>query len=272
MDDESPQQKPAPKKSKKAQQRSDRKWWAIALAGITVAIAALANMGHIANAVIGLTEFAKIVFIGHPPPSPPPDTNKQVLEVAAEIRKHFEVEVEHTRQANRPDFTHTRMALEHLKGIDVRNGHYWYFKGEVSRFLMFYPQRFENGCVKDFGVEGPDAIGSYQDDFLKYIELEHVLPPEQTKGGMDREVCRIRPNGFCVQRTAWINHLLANDYYREALRQNDAIMRKFRLQHALESINEAHQYIRPTRGTGFPQRIDSAALKQLIEQELRALP
>ena len=55
--------------------------------------------------------------------------------------------------------------------------------------------------------------------FLRYLEMESNQP-EQDRSG-DGEVCyNFRPEGFCGERTAWVCHLMAGEYYDQAIHAN----------------------------------------------------
>lgn len=79
--------------------------------------------------------------------------------------------------------------------IDQGNGHAYYFTGEEYRSLM----------------DQTNMRGAFQ----HYLAAA-VHHPEATDG--DYNACSQRPAGYCGERTALINHLMARDYFREALK------------------------------------------------------
>jgi hypothetical protein len=84
-----------------------------------------------------------------------------------------------------------------LTKLDRNNGHGLYFSGEID----WHRQRADRG----------------QTQFYAYLEEEQRLVP-QFRGDTSAAACR-GPKGYCRQRTAWINHLLANDFYTQALKE-----------------------------------------------------
>jgi hypothetical protein len=87
-----------------------------------------------------------------------------------------------------------------LTKLDRNNGHGLYFSGEID----WHRRRADHG----------------QTQFYAYLEEEQRLAP-QFRGDTSMAACR-GPKGYCQQRTAWINHLLANDFYKQALKEEEA--------------------------------------------------
>lgn len=81
-----------------------------------------------------------------------------------------------------------------LANADQDNGHVLYFAGEGHRVLQ----------------ERTDMRGSFQ-HFLQGADHH----PEAQDG--DAAKCYERPSGYCAERTEWIEHLMADDYRKEAL-------------------------------------------------------
>ena len=80
-----------------------------------------------------------------------------------------------------------------LVAAEPENGHALYYQGEAQRSLQLRT----------------DMRGSFQ----KYLQgAEH--DPDSLVG--DAHECYLRAGGYCGERTAWINHLMANDYYDQA--------------------------------------------------------
>jgi len=81
----------------------------------------------------------------------------------------------------------------------ANNGHGLYFSGEAWRIRGKREQM--------------------RGEFNKYLSVESHLSPEQRNGGPDD--CYARLNGFCDERTAWVAHMMANDFYRNSLETRD---------------------------------------------------
>jgi hypothetical protein len=97
----------------------------------------------------------------------------------------------HRRQQ---DFGVSQDLIDLLRFFDKKNGHAFYYQGEIDRKIG----RSDNG----------------HQNFFAYIN-EEPLVPHARDGGPSIEACR-SPRGYCLQRTAWINHLVANDFYEDA--------------------------------------------------------
>lgn len=125
-----------------------------------------------------------------------------VIEAIDALRKKFrEVTRSLGREAREVDFAHVEYLVNFLSGIDETSGHALYYRGEVNRRLT--------------NPEGSHA------DFYLYLETERKLPKSERWGGTDVEECYQRANGYCRQRTAWIRHLMANDFYEKGVREVD---------------------------------------------------
>ena len=96
------------------------------------------------------------------------------------------------------EFDRVNRLIGVLDQIDPLNGHALYYAGEVKLWS---------------GQREPA-----HKDFYKYLEVQKSLPEEKKGGSTGSEICYERPQGYCLQRSGWINHLLANDFYQEGLK------------------------------------------------------
>ena len=62
--------------------------------------------------------------------------------------------------------------------------------------------------------------------FFRYLSVEHSLTLSERDG--DGLVCYQREKGYCAERTAWINHLMAIDYRQQA---QDAVDKETKMHH-----------------------------------------
>ncbi len=91
-----------------------------------------------------------------------------------------------------------------MNRLDMNNGHALYFSGEID----WHRRKGDRG----------------QTQFYTYLEEERRLGPQfrqndqNDPSGTSVAACR-NPKGYCQQRTAWIHHLLANDFYDQALKE-----------------------------------------------------
>ncbi len=100
------------------------------------------------------------------------------------------------KQPDQRDFTHIDDIIRFILTVDPLNGHALYFNGQAKRARKM--------------------PGAGQHDFFQYLEVEEGLSAKERGESTARDVCYQRMKGYCRQRTAWIQHLLANDYAREA--------------------------------------------------------
>lgn len=195
-------------------------------------------------------------------PWPSVDTSKQIQALARQLRSEFGRAREALARNGKADFTQAEGTLEALRALDENNGHVWYYKGEIKR--NGNPDRFTTKGVLKASAGPFDRLHEYQQDFLRYLEIAAALPESETSGAMGSEICYERPKGFCVQRTAWIHHLLAIDFYEEAMASAEPRDRAAKLTRAAAHAKEARKYRRPEGGEGFDQGIDTVALQMKV--------
>lgn len=139
------------------------------------------------------------------------------------------------------------LAMALLKD-DQNNGHGLYFSGEVCR-------------VK--AKQDPSNRERMREHFLRYLTVESALPLSERDG--NAADCYRRPKGYCAARTAWINHLMAIDYYRQGQDATDKENKIKCFQRALEFVKKDLQF------GGFDQNIPSTVLKSRVQEELQGL-
>jgi hypothetical protein len=98
--------------------------------------------------------------------------------------------------------------------------------------------------------------------------VARTLPALETSGDTSSEICYGRPKGYCAQRTYWIYHLLANDFYLLAMAQSDRRDRIQPLTRAEQFVTEARKYRPPEGGEGFDQCIPTTVLVKRIAEAL----
>lgn len=131
-----------------------------------------------------------------------------------------------------------------------------------------------NGHALYFAGEAKRALGKPEEGvkfFYAYLNTEPTLPEAERSGGMEVNVCYQRPKGYCRQRTAWIQHLLANHLYGKALKETETAARRA----LLKSADNHVENIWPDFPDGFIQRTaqtrPTKALKERICRELKAI-
>jgi hypothetical protein len=189
------------------------------------------------------------------------------LSLASELRIVFARARDNLERNGSADFTRAEALVEALKSIDQHNGHAWYFAGEIKRIqnrASFTPK----GCFRGSVAGQIEGLATSQQDFYRYLEVAQSLPAIETGGDTSSEICYRRPKGYCVQRTAWIYHLLANDFYARAMAQSDRRHRIDDLTRAGEVLAEARKYRRPEGGEGFDQCVPTTTLPEKIAEAL----
>lgn len=214
--------------------------------------------------VLGFLGFALTIFV-RSSNGVPDKTNRgsseQTLSIVRELVDEFRRALEKSGVA---DFSRAEEAIASLRKIDDNNGHAWYFAGEIKRIKN--SARFAvNSCFKRLPSEEPVNWNTYRQDFYRYVHIEKTLPASETGGDCGR------PKGYCVQRTAWIHHLLANDFYEEALATADPREREAKLKRAKGHATAACRYVSPEGREGFEQCMDTIALQGKIDEMLEAL-
>jgi hypothetical protein len=196
-------------------------------------------------------------------------TSLDPLHLASELRTAFQKARNDLEKTGSADFARAEALTDALKGIDQRNGHAWYFAGELKRIqnrAAFTPK----SCFRGWPANEIGSLETYQQDFHRYVEIALSLPALETGGDTGSETCYRRPKGYCVQRTAWIYHLFANDFYLHALALTDRRDHIAALTRAAQHVAEARKYRRPEGGEGFDQCIHTTPLIEKIAEALDA--
>ncbi len=139
-----------------------------------------------------------------------------------------------------------------LLQVDEYNGHGLYFTGEVWRV-----KARQDPAHSDFSRE------RMREHFFRYLAHEPRLPSNERDG--KAEDCYKREKGYCGERTAWINHIMATDYYQQAQDEVDNNTKVQRLRRALEFANAALRY------GEFDQMMATTDLKRKVQEKLRDL-
>jgi hypothetical protein len=173
----------------------------------------------------------------------PSDSTAEILKKASEILVNRFAEGAKSaidaKRAFRPeDFYSAQDVISFMSGLDRSNGHALYYSGEIAR------------------KTGDPDNGHQQ--FFRYLETESTLGTTARVGGTTIDACRT-PRGYCRQRTAWIDHLLANDIYKDTLRKKKAA------ESEVKAENSAHQF----DGNFHKALVYACAALKLYEGEFR---
>ncbi|MGA3334490.1 MAG: toll/interleukin-1 receptor domain-containing protein [Terracidiphilus sp.] len=199
-----------------------------------------------------------------------PDT--RLLSLAARLRNDFHAALSAMPPAGAPDFTSTRNDIQGLLTIDPSSGYGVYYSGEVKRVQnrsLFTPK----SCVIPGALNGQlNSMDYYESDFIRYLEIERTLPAAEKGGDYSLTPCYSRPGGYCVQRTAWIEQLLADDSYQEALVTSDQQIAQQYLETAIAYAQKVLASYRDINNRpGFQECIDTQVLLQEAQQKLEDL-
>ena len=217
----------------------------------------------------GALAFLLLLALGIYSPFLANHTSLDPVHLAGELRTAFQKARDNFEKSGSADFARAEALTDALKGMDQHNGHAWYFAGEIKRIqnrAAFTPK----SCFRGWPANGMASLETYQQDFHRYLEIALSLPALETGGDSGSETCYRRPKGYCVQRTAWIYHLFANDFYLHALALTDHRDRTAALTRAAQHVAEARKYRRPEGGEGFDQCIHTTTLVEKIAEALDA--
>ncbi len=147
------------------------------------------------------------------------------------------------------DFDNVDAITTFLTELDQKNGHALYYKGEVMRLL------------KD--------RGRFRENFLRYLDIEASIGTSLPVG-IEAEVCYRSAEGYCRQRTGWILHLLANDFYQEGIQENDRNKKRELFERALKKAKKVWKHFPPGFLSGKTTK-STQDLQATLQNELAAL-
>jgi len=161
-----------------------------------------------------------------------------------------------------PNFSRAKDDLALLKQLGINSGLVWYYSGEIKR--LSNPSLFTIGsCPKPWS--SPPDLDLYHFDFYRYLDGA-TRYPGMTDPGL--EVCYENSKGYCLQWTTWIYHLMANDFYRDALVDSNEFEQRAKFEKAYDFAVKATQYHPPEGGEGFDQCVNTKALIQILRDKL----
>ena len=165
------------------------------------------------------------------------------VRTANDLRQEFErATTLRTPPLSESDFRRVLDLITTLTQIDPRNGHASYYAGQMKRWLG---KRTEA-----------------RQDFYKYLENESYQPKEVREGDTTVEVCYRSAAGYCRQRSGWICHLLANDFYQMGLAEGGADQARDHFIHAIKYAQKAQVF--------FPGGFEQPTATQMVERDSRA--
>jgi hypothetical protein len=190
----------------------------------------------------------------------------KLLQLANEMKEEFNRAREALERSGSTDFSEVEKKIGALLALDPENGHGLYYRGEVKR--LSDQERFSaKSCVNIPLAENTTLPDAYHNDFNRYLDNVRSLPEIEAGGNTARKNCYDRPRGYCPQRTAWIEHLLANDFYAEGLASTNIDTRSTKFEEALGHAELALKLYPKNQHKsfdGFDQCIATENLKKAI--------
>jgi uncharacterized membrane protein len=171
--------------------------------------------------------------------------DQMILEAAKMLNAEWQDNIL-AKPPDQRDYTHNDELIRFVSDLDPTNGHALYFRGETKRKKKM--------------------PGAGQEDFMRYLGVEASLPEEEKGGSTQQSVCTARPKGYCKQRTAWIEHLLAIDFEKKGRQETDREKKRAAFQTALNYARAALGNFPGgfnADGQGSTKGIEQEAVKEL---------
>jgi tetratricopeptide (TPR) repeat protein len=164
------------------------------------------------------------------------------VKIANELRQEFDSATAlRTPPLSEGEFRRVRDLIATLTQFDPRNGHAFYYSGQMKRWL--------------------GRRAEAQQDFYKYLENEDQNPQATREGDISVEACYRSAAGYCRQRSGWICHLLANDFYQKGIAESDTDKARFYFDLAVKYAQKAQIF--------FPGGFEQSIPTQTVERDSR---
>lgn len=170
------------------------------------------------------------------------------VRTANDLRQEFSRATElRTPPLDESDFRHVRDLITTLVQLDPRNGHALYYSGEMKRWL--------------------GKITEARKDFYGYLESEPQQPNAIAEDDISAEVCYRSAAGYCRQRSGWICHLLASDFYKMGLAASSSDQARFYFKHAINYAQKAQTFF----PGGFEQEPNTQKMERESQERIKAM-
>jgi hypothetical protein len=171
-----------------------------------------------------------------------------LVTASRELRKEFyDVTKDAKLPINSEKFDRANFLIKLLLYIDDNNGHGLYYTGEVAL------REGQSETAKRY--------------FYRYLEAQETVREPQKGGSTGSEICYERPRGFCRQRSGWVEHWLANQFYEAGEAVGDVAQKLERLERALMHTTASLRDF----PSGFEQMKPSKWLHQTLPSEISKL-
>lgn len=273
-------------KGKKGKQRlSRRKRLSIAA---SMCFGAALYVGHLFGALAGLIEMYKngveyfasrpgqahaSVTEAHAPAqvTQTPHAKTVYSQKLDELRNAFfdvRLKLEKAKQA---DFAALEAAFGVVKSLDPHNLNILYYEAEIAR-IKDSADFTTHDCLILGERPAIESEKLEHELFFRYLDRARPLIANLTPKTMDADACYESETGVCLQRFAWVNHVLANDFYQLGLHAAEKVVAYGFFQRAAKHAAAAKDYRPSPNGpVGFAQCTDTLTLQAKAEAKLLEL-
>jgi len=220
-----------------------RKWVAVVIVIGTITIA----VGSFFGAVTKITEF--IDRFADPRPTTIVTLNQAVLASALALKESFnKVTSGRTPPIPDSDFDRVNQLMKKIEQLDPGNGHVIYYRGFIKRWQN-------------------QQMASHTDLFW-YLERAKNPGLHLVGDNGDANFCFDNWLGYCKQRQAYINHVLALDFEQAAKEEKDRAVALARLKAALGHAETAIKLYGEFNalGQGTPTKTLAESLRKQISE------
>lgn len=176
------------------------------------------------------------------------EASRVQAQAGANLRKRFKDTIARRAPFRQRDFEPSTDIIEILRKLNEESGHAHYFSGEIERIL--------------------GNVDRGRQRFYAYLEAEKR---RTLSGEVGAAACR-NAEGFCRERTGWIFHLLANDFYQHGVKlkasERTAHEALVSFGTALRHACSAIEYFPPDGFADAAQKKPTRALEKLLSEEL----
>ena len=192
--------------------------------------------------------------------------NEKILSIAQTFRTEFrKVRAESAPSAAQID--QLDRDVEAIHELDPNNGHGLYFSGEMRRVRWAMSHHIAMTELDKEPCKMPDEA---EREFNTYLEAAGTAAAPKDRSNK-ADLCYTRPDGFCPQRTAWVDHLLSNGFYERAGATTDRLVAIDLLRRAIEKGKMANLYVDGDGHTGFSQCRPTKALVDDAEKRVHEM-
>lgn len=257
------------KKRTEATERTDRtKRWSIIA---SVFFAGLLTVGHAIGGIAGLFEGYRhtVEFLSLTATHTAPPKETAYTHLLNQLRSEFKKVKGALQHAEPADFSALDSVFATVRQLDVNNPTVPYYTAEIERIKD--SAHFDaDGCLQ-LPDQKTIPLNALHQLFYTYLEAARSAQGKLHSNDSRGDACYETEIGVCSQRTGWVNHLLANDFYELGLRAADKDEAIGYFEHARDFAKAAKDYQPPKGPVGFAQCIGTLTLEAKIAAKLREL-